>query len=71
MRYCFFLCYFFLTTVAYGQVKQTHIYELEKKNTDDFFTVLPAGDKGVVVFRDTDDSKKVTNGKLWLWIPRW
>ncbi|MEQ8477844.1 hypothetical protein [Fulvivirga sp.] len=58
MRYCFFLCGFFLVNVAFGQVKQTHIYELEKKNTDDFFTVLPAGEKGVVIFRDTDDYKK-------------
>ena len=58
MRHCFFLCCFFLATVAYSQVKQTHIYELEKKNTDDFFTVLPAGEKGVVIFRDTDDYKK-------------
>ncbi len=58
MRYCIFLYYCFFATVAFSQVKQTHIYELEKKNTDDFFTVLPAGKKGVVIFRDTDDYKK-------------
>lgn len=50
------------TTLLFSQYNQTHRYELEKKNTDDFFTVLPAGYDGVIIFRDTNDYNK---GNIW------
>lgn len=37
---------------AYAQVEQVERYELEKKNTDDFCTVLTTPEDGVVYFRD-------------------
>jgi len=47
-----------LTHTTNAQVEQTHRFELEKKNTDNYFSVLSAGEDGLVVFRDTDDYKK-------------
>jgi hypothetical protein len=58
----FFFFLICITNGLFGQIKQTHTYELEKKNYDDYFTVLPAGEDGVIIFRDTDDYRK---GDLW------
>ncbi|MEL7002606.1 MAG: hypothetical protein AAFN93_07700, partial [Bacteroidota bacterium] len=44
--------------ITRAQLEQTHRFELEKKNTDNYFSVLSAGKEGVVIFRDTDDYKK-------------
>lgn len=56
----------FLSLIFYlkgtSQIVQTHRYELEKKNTDKFFTVLPSGEDGVIIFRETDEYKK---GNIW------
>lgn len=47
---------------VFPQIAQTHRYELKKENNDDFFTVLPAGEDGVIILRDTDDFRK---GDIW------
>jgi hypothetical protein len=62
MKWYLFVLFLSISSFLYGQVEQTDIYELEKKNYDDFFTVLPAGEDGIIIFRDTDNYKK---GDLW------
>ncbi|HNP18732.1 MAG TPA: hypothetical protein PKL31_09890 [Fulvivirga sp.] len=62
MKYFLFIVVFFVSFGSRAQVNQTDIYELEKKNSDDYFTVLPADEAGVIIFRDTDNYKK---GDLW------
>lgn len=49
---------FLTVSYCYAQVEQTHRYELQKKNDDDYFTVLPVGEDGILIFRDTDKYKK-------------
>ena len=53
-----FIIVFLISNYCFSQVVQTHRYELEKKNDDDYFTVLPAGEDGIIIFRDTDKYKK-------------
>ncbi len=47
-----------------AQPSQPKRYELEKENTDDYFTVLPSGKEGVVILRDTDEYRK-GEGDVW------
>lgn len=47
---------------AKAQVEQPLRYELEKKNDDDYVTVLPAGTDGVVILRDINKHEK---GDIW------
>ncbi|MEP2774185.1 MAG: hypothetical protein ABJH05_18655 [Fulvivirga sp.] len=57
-----------VTFLAQSQVKQTERYEMEKKNTDDFFTVLSAGEKGAVIVRDVNKEfsfKTKSKGDAW------
>ncbi|MEM7107002.1 MAG: hypothetical protein AAF519_02160 [Bacteroidota bacterium] len=54
------LCFFSTS----GQLKQPARYEMEKENTDDYFTVLPAGQDGAVVVRDTEDFSR-NKGDVW------
>ncbi|MEM9858280.1 MAG: hypothetical protein AAF843_13025 [Bacteroidota bacterium] len=56
------LCFFFLS--AWTQPLQPKRFELEKENTDDYFTVLPAGKHGAMVIRDTEDFKR-GEGDVW------
>ncbi|MEQ8926397.1 MAG: hypothetical protein RLO81_11320 [Fulvivirga sp.] len=58
MKNILIILFSLLATAVFSQVYQTHRYELEKKNNDDFFTVLPVGDLGVIIYRDTDKYKK-------------
>ena len=53
----------FMQTV-YPQIRQMERYELEKKNDDDYFNVLPADQDGLVIFRDTDEYRK-GEGDIW------
>lgn len=46
----------------YSQVIQSHRFELEYKNRDDYVNVLPVSDQGVMIFRDTDD---YNDGDVW------
>ncbi len=62
MRILTFIYFLFFSLNLLGQVNQTQRFELKKKNNDDFFTVLPAGKDGVIIFRDTNDYKK---GDVW------
>ena len=57
MKYLIVILTFFFVNELFAQVVQTHRYELEKENNDDFFTVLPAGELGVVIYRDTDENR--------------
>ena len=47
-----------------AQLNQPERYELEKKNTDDYFAVLPSGREGLVIFRATDEYRK-GEGDVW------
>ncbi|MTI22119.1 hypothetical protein E1176_13900 [Fulvivirga sp. RKSG066] len=52
----------------YGQVAQINRFEMEKKNTDDFFTVAPAGELGLLIIRDTNKEfsfKERAKGDTW------
>lgn len=65
-----FLSLLLFSTSFYGhaQVQQVNRYEMEKKNTDDFFTVLPAGKYGLVIIRDTNRdwlTRNKTGGDNW------
>lgn len=54
-----------IITAGFAQVEQTLRYELEKKNDDDYFHVLPAGEEGLVIFRDIDKYDKSEGGDIW------
>lgn len=62
MKYLIVILLFLFSLESIGQPIQTHRFELEKKNTDNYFNVLPFGDKGVIIFRDTDD---FDDGNVW------
>ena len=47
-----------------GQLVQTDRYELEKKNEDDYFTVVSADAHGLVIFRDTEEYRRY-EGDIW------
>ena len=47
---------------GHAQLLQTQRYELEKKNNDDYFTVIPAGEHGVMIIRDIEKYEK---GDVW------
>ncbi|MEM1406019.1 MAG: hypothetical protein AAGG59_04545 [Bacteroidota bacterium] len=49
---------------ALAQPEQPARFELEKENTDDYFTVLPAGQDGVMIVRDTEKYEK-GEGDVW------
>lgn len=49
---------------AVAQPQQPARYELEKENTDDYFTVLPAGQEGAIVIRDTEEYER-GKGDVW------
>ena len=56
-------CLLFLTTGATAQVEQTHRYEREQKNSNDFFTIVSLKEEGVALYRDQD--KYNGNKKKW------
>ncbi|MBL6448704.1 hypothetical protein JMN32_20495 [Fulvivirga sp. 29W222] len=49
---------------AISQLVQTKRYELEKDNTDNYFNVTSVGEKGLVIFRDTDEYRR-NEGDVW------
>ena len=46
-----------------GQISQTHRYERQQKNSDDYFNVISLKEEGLALFRERDKYKG-TN-KLW------
>ena len=64
MKYFISIVLSFCFALNLAQVSQSGRYEMEKKNTDNYFTVLSAGKKGAIVFRDIDDFRK-GEGNIW------
>ena len=64
MRYLLFISLAFCSLQCLAQLSQPKRYEMEKQNTDDYFTVLPSGQEGVIILRDTDDYRK-GEGDVW------
>ena len=64
MKYFFIILLSFCFLQNLAQVSQNGRYEMEKKNTDDYFAVLSAGKQGVIIFRDIDDFRK-GEGDIW------
>lgn len=54
---------FSLGQSAEGQIQQTERYEIEHKNSDDYFTVISMGEDGIALVREKD--KYQGNKQLW------
>ena len=46
-----------------AQISQPYRFEHEQKNFDDYFTIIPMKEKGLVLYREMDKYKQ--NNKLW------
>ncbi|MDX1627653.1 MAG: hypothetical protein R3345_03085, partial [Fulvivirga sp.] len=64
----FFFLFFLPSIICSGQIKQVERFEMEKKNTDDFFTVASVGNMGCVILRDINKPfsfKEKVDGDQW------
>jgi hypothetical protein len=52
-----------LTEISFSQISQPHRYEKKQKGSDDYFTIIPAMDEGLVLLR----SKDKYNGNKNIW----
>ncbi|MEM6522858.1 MAG: hypothetical protein AAGF85_04295 [Bacteroidota bacterium] len=64
MKFLLSILFINLCFASFAQLRQPARYEMEKENTDDYFTVLSAGQDGAMVVRDTEDYSK-DEGDVW------
>ncbi|UII25156.1 hypothetical protein LVD15_17830 [Fulvivirga maritima] len=65
MKFNTILLFFLLCSFsAFSQLKQLTRYELDRKSGDDFFTVISAGNEGLIVIQETDEYEK-GQGNTW------
>jgi len=53
----------FLPTVCDAQISQTHRYEREQKNSEDYFNIMSLKQEGLALFRERDKYKN--NNQIW------